>query len=457
MSAAPGSSYGILVTEDPLSEYYLRAGLTKQELSFADSMEAYVYYRHWDTDIWNNRSGYTYTPRNYIHMQVYHNNYVGGRLIFYGNYGKHSLAYGADVESSIALTGTRQNFLVAPAALQGTSRTGSRPSTTTDFALFVKDDYKASDSWHLQGSARGDYILMTYGKTPSGAELAGLTGNPLREDILKTINDNSTMHEGALTGMLGSVYFFNDYISNVINISHNYKATGASTRLGAPAANGNAGSMVNPNLKPEYSQTAEFGFRIQSDNHFMSLIGFYTRYTNKIALASVQSGVPSFYTNIGKAYITGAELEGKHNFFDDLLTINYVGSYNYAQDETRNKPIMYVAPLYGQITFRLNFRPMYISLTERGYGRKDRIDVQEEIKLPGYVMTDLIAGVNLGYFSSNMEDMQFILGVNNLFNEVGRNPVTQLAATVANRDGMRLTNPLVEPGRNIFVKYVWNY
>ena len=40
--------------------------------------------------------------------------------------------------------------------------------------------------------------------------------------------------------------------------------------------------------------------------------------------------------------------------------------------------------------------------------------------------------------------MELILGVENLFYAVGRDPVA-------------LTNPLVEPGRNFVLKYLWKY
>ena len=52
-----------------------------------------------------------------------------------------------------------------------------------------------------------------------------------------------------------------------------------------------------------------------------------------------------------------------------------------------------------------------------------------------------------------MQDMDLLLGANNLFNVVGRNPVTIESIAYART----LTNHLVEPGINIFVKYLWNY
>ncbi|TLD97708.1 TonB-dependent receptor [Helicobacter jaachi] len=467
LAAAPGSSYGIFMTENPISEYYLRAGLKKSNLSFADSMETYLYYRHWDTDIWTDRRGYVGVPKPYVHQQVYNNNYVGGRLIFNTLTGKHNLSYGAEFESAIWPTPIKQIFRA-----DNSSRTTNRASTTTNIAVFAKDDFKATQSWNLSASVRGDYILTTISKKRSDAENVTGTGAAanLSREATELLDKNGTIHQGALTGALGSVFFLNDYISNVINISHNFKAPTAFQRMQATPSGNATLTGANPLIKPEYSQTAEFGFRIQSDNHFISLIGFYTRYTNMIALSTYQSAAVSQgawrFENVGKAHITGAELEGRHSFFDNMLTFSYVGAYNYSENEVANKPLPYVAPLYGQATLGLNFRPVYFNLTQRAYGAKTRIDTTQERKTTAYTMTDILMGLRLGAFASSMENMELLLGVNNVFDVVGRNPVTAEAINYALSQEANapkypldraLTNPLVEPGRNIFVKYVWNY
>ena len=151
--------------------------------------------------------------------------------------------------------------------------------------------------------------------------------------------------------------------------------------------------------------------------------------------------------------ITGVEIEGRHSFFDDTLILSYVGSYNYGENLTDNKPIAYLAPLYGQVSLSLQFNKWYVNLTQRGYGAKTRIDPKEERATQAYTMTDLYLGLKLGGFSTKLQDMELLIGANNLFNQIGRNPVTVQSIN----HPIALTNPLVEPGRNIFVKYIWNY
>ncbi|WP_236097213.1 TonB-dependent receptor [Helicobacter muridarum] len=244
----------------------------------------------------------------------------------------------------------------------------------------------------------------------------------------------------------------------MINLSYNFKAPSAGTRMQTTPGGNSTLTAANPLIKPEYSQTAEFGFRIHSNNHYASLIGFYTYYQDMLTLSTYQNANIATsnvyrYENIGRAMIAGAELEGRHGFLNDRVILSYVGSYNYGQNLTDDKPISYLAPLYGRISLAFNFHKWYFNFTQRGYGAKTRIDSREEHKTTAYTMTDIFIGLKLGGFNAKLQDMELLLGANNLFNVVGRNPVTTESIAYART----LTNPLVEPGRNIFVKYIWNY
>lgn len=449
LGAAPGSSYGIFMSESPISEYYLRTGVTKQNLSFADSVEAYLYWRHWDTDIYNDRRNFN---KVFVHQQVYNNNYFGGRIIYASTIGKHNLNYGAEFESSVSLTPFRQNN-----RLNNTSTTINRPNTKTDFALFAKDDFTFTDRWYLSASVRADYVLTTIGKKRSSKEIADINSNSsIAINSARLLDENGTIHQAAITGALGSVYFISDYISNVLHISHNFKAPSAGARMQTTPSGSSTLTVANPLIKSEYSQTLEFGFRFQSEYHFASLVGFYTYYTDMIALSTYQSATITTNNtyrseNIGRAVVGGIELEGKHGFLDGRLNLQYVGSYNYGQNLTDKKPIAYLAPLYGQMTLNTDWQTWYLNFTQRFYGAKTRIDPKEERETPFYSMTDVLLGFKLE--TLGLEDMELLLGVNNVFNVVGRNPVVAVNTSYA----PALSNPLVEPGRNIFVKYIWKY
>lgn len=460
VGAAPGSNTGIFVTENPISQYYFKVGADGSDLGFADKVSSYLYFRHWDTDIWNDRIGFN---GKYVNQKVYNNNYIGGRLSFDTSLSDHSLVYGVEFESSISPTAVTQ---IPYAKGKPTNAiTINRPSTNTDIAAFIKDDWKVIDPWILSFSARGDYILTTISKQRSKKELADIGKESSMEESKKVVtksaillDQNGAINQAALTGAIGSVFFFNDYLSNVINISHNFKSPSSGARMSTTPAGNPMVTIANPLIKSEYSQSGEFGFRFQSDNHFVSVVGFVTSYTNMLTLSTYQSSTAAKdtiyrYENTGKALIAGAELEGLHHFMDDILSLEYNLSYNYGQDLSKNQPLAYVAPIYGQLSLGVNLDHSFFKLTERFYGAKTRISVKEERKTKAYAMTDFMAGVKLGYFASAMNDMEIIFGVENIFDAIGRNPTTHVSV----KHPESVTNSLIEPGINFSLKYAWKY
>lgn len=451
LGAAPGSSYGILMSEDPIREQYWRVGLERKNLSFADSMEAYLSYRQWDTDIWNDRRKFN---KAYIHQEVNNNDHWNARIAFNGSHEKHSFTYGGEVSHTVFDTPIKRSIS------RGKSFSVNRPSSFTGVALFAKDDYAFSDDLFLSASLRGDYIVSKLSKDRADFERSNIAkGNKAAIESARLIDENQRRHDQAITGAVGTVYFLNDNLSHVFNLSHNFRNPDTRSRMNFTPSGSATITVANPTLEPEYSQTAEFGFRYQSEDHAASLVGFYTRYSNMISLSTFQSATAgaggAIYQNrnIGKAYITGIELEGKHRFFEGSLLWSYNLSYNYAQNKSDNKPLAYVAPLHGQTSLTIHQPRWYFTLTERGYQGKRRIDPKEERRHGSYFMTDLLLGVKLEKFNNSFKDMELMMGVTNLFDKVGRNPVT--VESVSHR--VALSNPLVEPGRNFFMKYVWKY
>ena len=91
----------------------------------------------------------------------------------------------------------------------------------------------------------------------------------------------------------------------------------------------------------------------------------------------------------------------------------------------------------------------------RAYKGKTRIDKTQERASASYAMVDAYAGMNLGrVLGSGWEDWQVTVGVENLFNKVGRNPV--VAQDINYSDNL-VGNSLVEPGRSAVIKLTVNY
>ena len=401
--------------EDPLTELYLRAGVEAQNLSFAEKMDAFVYFRRYDTDLYNyTRAGAV------IHREVKKSDYAGGRLAFRTQLGKHNLGYGLDTTQTITSNRYKTNGVVEP---------DSAPTAQSEIGLFLKDDFSATENLLLSASVRGDYVYA-------------LMGGEKRQST-----DNN-----ALTGSLGAVYFFTPHFSSALNLSRNFLAPWIGYKLAqSTQVITQSATLPNPNLSPEYSHTAELSFRYSDEKNEISITGYRTEYTDKITAVRLADG-NSQYQNIGKSYIQGIEWQGQVNFFD--FTFAFLGTALYGHDKTNDKPLSYIAPLYGRISLQYDLPWGYIKVQERAYqGKSHRIDESDEKKTKSYAMTDVFVNFDLGYLANSMKAMSLNFGVENVFDKKATKPTTISIPTLITSK----TNPLLEPGINFFVKYSYNY
>jgi len=444
--AGAGSELGFVRKRDPFTEHYLRLGVESYNIAFADKLDYFVYWRRYHTDL------YTLNPiaNTYTNQKVYNNNFFGSRLAFTSAFEAHTLAYGLESLSAISPTqGSARNVYTN---LQTT--TGRKYQQHT-FSAFIKDDYKLNDSFILQASLRDDFIITKIGKKNAQSENAATS---------RALDDLGTMSNNALTGSLGLVYFITEPFSLVANLSHNFKSPQAayfsSATIPATINNNTPATSIllpNPNLKNETAQSYEIGARFEDENNFASLNFYQTNYKDMISTAIFTDRASEYpngyraYTNIGKAVIRGVELQGEHKFMN--FTYAYNTTYTYAQDKTNNKPLSQIAPLYGRASLAYDFAWGYVKFQERAFKGKTRIDRSVERKSKSYVLSDLYLSLNLGYFNKEAKDMHLTFGVENIFDKAARSPVAVEAVAYPKSK----TNPLLEPGRNFFVKYGYNY
>lgn len=432
--ATPGSFYGVLMEENPIIEYYFRIGLEGKNLSFADSYNAYVYWRHWDTKIYTDRRA---LGGSYLYQNLNNENFFGAKFALENNWQRHNFVYGAEYLASLLPIRLSQR-------LGSSLRITRRPSKTHAFSAFIKDDYAFSDSFLFSASLRADYILIKIGKK-----------RYYNESLQDSINlDNAgNITNKALTGSLGGVYHLNEFFSLFTNLSHNFKAPLASQMMQS-GATANEPIIANTHLQSEYSQTLELGTRFESENAFFALAGFWTKYERMIALSDVMTnanGRYRQYINIGKANIRGLEFEASIQMAK--LTLNANLSATYGQDESNNKPLSYIAPLYGRLSASYAFNWGSLELAQKAYKGKTRINIKEERKTKSYTLSNVYMNIDLGYFKPAMKAMFITLGVENLFNTAVSNPATAESIAYARS----LTNPLLEPGRNFFVRFAYKY
>lgn len=436
LGGAPGS-FGNkkLMKEDPIEEYYIRLGF-ETSTSFADKVDTFIYYREFDTDI------HIKTPKARVHQKVYNTQMVGGASRFISTIGNHELGYGIDFLSSIWHTPKVKNTTVL-ANNKTKVEVLDRPWDMTNIGVHLKDDYFATDNLMLSGALRYDYFYSKIGKRRASKE---------RPETSKALDNASSKTENVLTGSIGAVYFLNENFSLAANISHNFKAAQPSQMMQAtPAGTGDNPTIPNPDLSNETSQTYELGLRYSDANSFVGLTGFYTKYDDMINLVNLPNLGKKQYQNVGSAYITGVELDGSHMF--DKLNLYYSAAYIYGQNQTKDKPLSYIAPFNAKIALSYDTEFAEFGIKERIYIGKNRIDDSTERKTGSYAMTDIYADIKLNKFFSGADDMYLTVGIDNLFDKKGVNPTTYEDI----KNPISKTNPLLEPGRSFYVKFRYDY
>ncbi len=424
--AKPGSYFGIIRNEDPMYEYYLRTGAEIWGQRFADKIDVYAYWRRYDTDLWIDRSSIKGAK---THNEVHNTNQVGANLEFYNAISDHYINYGISALSQIAPTPTK-----IINSNTGTASTSSRPTTNTELAAYAKDDYKLMKYLTLSGSLRYDYMIMQIGSKKFTGETA---------EITQFLDSNKTKTTGALTGSAGALLEINPTFALTTNLSRNFKSPGTSGLF--PSST----TEANHDLKSEYAQSYEVGARFHDDNNYATLVFFRTDYTNMIQNIANAGKIKPI--NIGKAYIQGIELESHHQY--DAWFIQFVAALTYGQDETKNIPLAYIAPLYGNISVGYNFGLGQVQWMQKAYLGKHRIDSTQERETDSYTMSDVYVSLNLEHFNKSWKEMWLTLGIENLFNTKGKNPTTaeDINYPIAS------TNPLSEPGINAFIKFAYRY
>ncbi|WP_144623361.1 TonB-dependent receptor, partial [Campylobacter coli] len=265
----------------------------------------------------------------------------------------------------------------------------SRSTIDTEIAAYIKDDYRLNDNWILSSSLRYDYIITQIGSNKFTNET---------QDMTDFLNSHKKKTSDALTGSIGALYYINDKIALIGNVSQNFKSPGTTGLF--PSAT----SEANHDLKPEYAQTYEIGGRYQEGSHYGSLVFFRTDYTDMIQNINIGGGKVQA-RNIGKAYIQGIEFESHHRIMENWL-VDIIAAYNYGQDKTADKPLAYIAPLYGNLALGYEFNWGYIKWIQKAYLGKNRIDSTQERETSSYTITDINVGVDLKHFNKEWKDMQ---------------------------------------------------
>nr|WP_282432234.1 TonB-dependent receptor [Campylobacter troglodytis] len=449
-----GADYGSIRRRYPIYETYIKLGVELYDLPFAEKLDAFAYYRGYETELFtgfytrDGRGGLTNTY-NLTNQHVRGTKYAGLKLAFSSLVSSHSLDYGIETLSSL------NTKVIPPTRFATTGWTitplTGRKSQQHTFSAYIKDDFALSNSFTLTAALRNATILTNIGpKLAGSAESATQTSrlDEKRNDV-----------KNAFTGNIGANFHFNEFFSLYGDISHNFKTASVSGIFAANGAAADANPILNnPDLKYETAQSYELGIRLDSQDHFFSLSAYQTNHQDMISLVQFYDDPTNYsngyqkYANIGKTYIRGVELAGEHKFYG--FTYAYNATHTYGHDQTNNRPLREIPPLFGRISLQYDLPFGYIKVQERAYQGRTRIDPTNERKTKSYAMSDAYLGLDLGYFNKEARDMELTLGVENIFNKRGVNPAAIEDITVPKS---KITNPLIEPGTNFFIKYGYKY
>jgi hemoglobin/transferrin/lactoferrin receptor protein len=444
LGAAPGPDL-LEVREDPLVERYLRLNYNSQAFSdWADSLDASLYVRHITTDSYQvNRKNAT---RDVATHQKNHSPTVfGGHLTATRQIEDHQLSFGGDFFNEAADGRKRlQQRYNKDGTLQaeGTWNTLERDTEQTSFGLFVSDDWYLNERWSLAGALRGDMVQIKVG--------SGITGE--NSAVTRAYQGNTNNRHSALSGSLGAVYRLTPDWHLVGNLSRGFRAP-SGQQMARTSVSATITTLPAPDLEPETNLTAELGVRWYGKQSHASLTAYQSRYDDLIALAPVSSDIRQ-QQNISKATIEGIELDGETQLTGPW-SMRYSLAATRGTNNSEDKPLAGIAPLSGQLTLRYQADRWYSEGKVRGYRGRTRIDDSQERETASYAMVDLYAGSDLSQlFGAQWKHWKVSVGVENLFDRVGRNPTT--AEDLAYSNDL-LGNPLVEPGRTAQLKLLVDY
>jgi hemoglobin/transferrin/lactoferrin receptor protein len=444
LGAAPGAPL-LEVSERPIVERSLRLGYSGREFgALADSLDTSLYVRDFYTDIYQtNRKNAAFVAQTQI--QVDSPTEFGGHLTALKTLGAHQLSYGGDfyLEEFDGRQNQIQRFSKSGALLADSGwNQMERDTSQTNFGLFINDTWTLNEQLVLSGALRSDWIEAKIGQ--------GLASeNQVQHDALE---DARVKRYHAYTGSLGAVYKLTPNWHLFANYSSSFRAPSGQTMV-STSVSGTITTLPNTNLNEETSLTSEVGLRWYGQNSQMSLSAYQSDYDDLIALVVLDTDLRQ-RQNISKAQVRGVELDGKVGL-SERWSLAYAATYSRGTDKSSGTPLPNIAPLTGRLALRYQADGWYSESVLRAYKGKTRIDKSQEQASASYAMVDLYAGMELSrVLGDGWQDWHLTGGVENLFDNVGRNPVI---ATDINYADNLVGNSLVEPGRSAVLKLTVDY
>ena len=329
------------------------------------------------------------------------------------------------------------NYTTGATTDTGFVRTG-REMTQSNVGAFALSEWAVTPRWKLTGGARYDYYL-------TDTEVAFLGNENLRP--LFEAGRNTTT--GALTGSIGSSYFVTDAMELTGSYGSGFHMPWHSEMFNS-GWNGTSYTLPNPELKPEYSTTAEIGTRLHLDKAYVDISAYRSMYRNFMeTVQSTYLDMPATQTqNVGKALVQGLEVSGK---WQVNKHVNLHGGVGYVRGTNRltGRPLQGLAPWSGNLGAQYVGAGDLWSVTGEVQfeSRQSRYDAKTEYPAGGFGVVNLYSQIQLDKLGWGGKNTQLVFSVTNLFDKQYRS-----ASTSSNMSySQSMLNPLVAPGRSVNV------
>jgi hemoglobin/transferrin/lactoferrin receptor protein len=319
-------------------------------------------------------------------------------------------------------------------------RSQSRPGDNqANVGLFADNIWNPGKQWTVTLGGRADLFQTDTGTSP--------VLDPVLAPLYAAHASRTTVAE---TGSLGVIYHWSPDLDLVGNVGNVFRMP-SDTELFTSGVQGTGYSLPNPALKPERGEAFEGGFRLHRNGLSANVTAYYDLYRDFVETVPVTyMGLPSTQSQ----NVQRVELKGVEGDFDARLSemVSFYGNFTYtrATDLMADKPLAYIAPLHGIAGLRYTPEGENYSLHAAvdWSVAKTRIDPSQEYPTGSYGVIDIGGEVSLDpYAGPALKNTRLIVTIDNLLNAAYRSGATY--ASMAYPESM--TNPLLEPGRNLTV------
>lgn len=195
---------------------------------------------------------------------------------------------------------------------------------TQTFQFAVQDEWKITDAFTVNAGFKGQSVQLRARENLMTGALA--IGNIDAEDYFLP--------------QVGALYRIDDNNELFANYTENQRAFTAAATGGSPFATTQAGfNAIQPNLKPERSQTIEGGYRFNFGPVRGVVAAYYVDFSNRILATQIGAGIvgnPTVLANVGSVRSIGIETGFTWQVMKSLLV---TASYAYNDSTYRDNVV----------------------------------------------------------------------------------------------------------------------